>query len=30
MAIKILAEEEKPHIPADVEKAIREKYKILL
>ena len=30
MAIKILAEEEKPHIPADVEKAIRIKYKILL
>lgn len=30
MAIKILAEKEKPHIPADVEKAIREKYEILL
>ena len=30
MAIKILAEEEMPCIPADVEKAIREKYNILL
>jgi trimethylamine--corrinoid protein Co-methyltransferase len=30
IAIKILAEEEKPYIPADAEKAIREKYNILL
>lgn len=30
IAIKILAEEEKSFIPADVEKAIREKYNILL
>jgi trimethylamine--corrinoid protein Co-methyltransferase len=30
IAKKILAEEETPHIAADVEKAIREKYKILL
>jgi trimethylamine--corrinoid protein Co-methyltransferase len=30
IAKKILAEEEKSFIPADVEKAIREKYNILL
>jgi trimethylamine--corrinoid protein Co-methyltransferase len=30
IAKRILAEEEKPHIPADVEKAIRAKYEILL
>ena len=30
MAKKILAQEETPHIAADVEKAIRAKYNILL
>jgi trimethylamine--corrinoid protein Co-methyltransferase len=30
IAKKILAEKEKSYIPADVEKAIREKYRILL
>jgi trimethylamine--corrinoid protein Co-methyltransferase len=30
IAKKILAQEEKSHMPADVEKAIREKYEILL
>ena len=30
IAKKILAEEERSHIPADVEHAIREKYEILL
>jgi len=30
IAQKILAEEEKSYIPEDVEKAIRDKYEILL